>query len=148
SDRDAMVKSYGDFYFPLLRVGDEEARRYAGDGARFVNLPQPVRGRSAKGSGRQILDPFDSTVARTLYFYNRAAKSRVVNSLADMLDPARGGVEGMGGLLDRVDPKRKFHEGTVEEILGTLVKEGVVEADDARAMRLAQRIRDGEELPA
>lgn len=140
--RDRIVERYGDYYFPLLRVRDEFSGLPTG-GARFVNLPKSVLGRSSKGSGRSIMDPFDSLVALTIQRYSRAVKARIAQSLAETLDPALGGVEGMGGLMDRVEPRRVVHEGTVEEILKSLVEDGVVEPDDARAMKIARRLREG-----
>lgn len=143
-DADAMLEEYGDNYFPLHRAR-KDASEFGG-GQRYVNLPKAVKGRSTKGSDRPILDPFDATIARAIHFYGRAAKARVANSLADMLDPLRGGVEGMGGLLDRIDPDVKPEVGFVEEILSTLVEEGFVNEDDARAWKIAKKIIEGENV--
>lgn len=138
-----MINAYGGLnYFPLHRVQDTERGMFAGSGAGFVNLGRAVPGRSRKGSGRQIIDPLDATVARAIKFYGRAIQARQSHVLAETLDPKLGGVGGMGGLMDRVDPKKTVHRGTVKEILGTLVAEGVVQADDAKAMRIAARILD------
>lgn len=144
ADADSMLDEYGDNYFPLHRAHSDPMQ--TGGGQRYVNLPKAVKGRSSKGSDRPILDPFDATIARAIHFYGRAAKARVANSLADMLDPLRGGVEGMGGLMDRIDPDVKPEVGFVEEILSTLVKEGFVNEDDARAWRIAKKIIAGENV--
>jgi hypothetical protein len=140
--RNRMKQRYRDYYFPLLRMQENQLSLATG-GQRFVNLPPAVRGRSRKGSGRPIMDPFDALVSMTIQRYSRAAKARVAQTLAETLDPQRGGVEGMGGLMDRVEPKRIVHEGTIGEIMGTLVTQGVVEGEDARAMGIATRIREG-----
>lgn len=138
-----MIAQYGDNYMPLHRVMDEGGGFFAGSGAKFVNLPPAVKGRSRLGSGRKIIDPIDATIARATYFYGRAAQARVAHRLARTLDPEFGGVEGLGGLMDRVDPKKKVHQGTINEILDTLVDQGVVEADEAKSMRIAFEIRLG-----
>jgi hypothetical protein len=141
NDAKKMLDEYGENYFPLHRAKQEGMA--AGSGQRYVNLPKAVKGRSSKGSDRPILDPFDATIARAVHFYGRAAKARVAHSLAEMLDPQRGGVEGMGGLMDRIDPDVKPDVGTVEEILTTLVNEGFVNPDDAKAWRIAKKIMEG-----
>lgn len=141
-DRDGknrMVSTYGTYYMPLQRSMEGQGI-FASSGARFVNLPPAVRGRSRSGSGRKIIDPLDATIARATYFYGRAAQARVAHRLARTLDPQFGGVEGLGGLMDRIDPKKKVHEGVIEEILDTLVHEGILEADEAKSMRIAAQI--------
>jgi hypothetical protein len=141
----AMLQAYdGENYFPLHRVQDTERSMFAGAGVGFVNLGKAVPKRSRKGSGRQIVDPLDATVARAMRFYGRAIQARQQQVLAETLDPLMGGVGGMGGLMDRVDPKRKVTQGTIDEILKTLVDEGVVEAEDARAMRIASKVLNPE----
>lgn len=139
-----MLKEYGDYYMPLHRVKDGDRAKMAAGGTKFVNLPRPVQGRSTEGSARNIIDPFDATVSRAIYFYGRATKARVAQALADTIDPNRGGAPGLGSLLTRVDPKKMVHVGKIEEILDTLVEEGVVDPVLARAMKIATRIIKGE----
>lgn len=144
-DADKMLRSYdGQNYFPLHRVQDAERSMFAGSGVGFVNLGKAVPGRSRRGSGRQIVDPIDATVTRAIRFYGRAIQARQQQVLAETLDPLMGGVGGMGGLMDRVDPRRKVTQGTIDEILKTLTDEGVVEVDDAKAMRIAAKILNPE----
>ncbi len=144
-DADTMLRSYDNQnYFPLHRVQDTDRSMFAGSGAGFVNLGKAVPGRSRKGSGRQIVDPVDATVTRAIRFYGRAIQARQQQVLAEALDPLMGGVGGMGGLMDRVDPRRAVTQGTIEEILKTLTDEGVIEADDANAMRIAAKILNPE----
>lgn len=130
------------YYFPLHRISDLEDSEFSGTSAGFVNLGKPVKGRSRQGSGRQIIDPVDATITRAIKFYGRAIQARQAHTLAKTLDPKLGGVGGMGGLMDRVPAKRVVHQGTIEEILGTLVSSGTIEEDQARAMRIAARILD------
>lgn len=143
ADRDAMQRMYsGDNYFPLHRATDDGKGLFAGARG-MVNLPSPVKGRSRQGSDEKIIDPFDATIQRAIYFYGRAAKARVIESLVRAVDPQAGGVGGMGGLMTRVDPKRIVHQGNVLEILNSLVKEGFVPPDEAMAFSTAYEILNG-----
>jgi N12 class adenine-specific DNA methylase len=149
SDAKTILAYYGgDNYFPLHRIENGEMGMFSGTGAGFVNLGKAVRRRSRKGSNRQIVDPVDATVAQAIRFYGRAIQARQQHTLAETLDPLMGGVGGMGGLMDRVDPKRVVNRGTIEEILGTLVQEGVVDPDDAKAMRIAAAMQGGMAMPS
>lgn len=124
------------YYFPLHRVRETE-RGFGG--SKLANQGKPVFGRSRKGSARPIMDPFDATMARAMHFYQRAAHARVLRALVETMDPKEGGVEGLGFLMDRIAPGNKVTRGTVEQILGTLVEEGFVTEEDARAARIASR---------
>lgn len=141
-----MIDYYGGNYFPLNRVKDDGSVHKLFSGAGFFNLPPAVRRRTKEGSGRSIVDPFDAMLARSIHDYDRAAKARVAASIVESLDPLLGGVEGFGGILDRVEPGRKVTRGQVKEILSTLVAEGIVHPDLARGMRVALDIRMGEPL--
>lgn len=142
--KDKMIAFYGDNYFPLHRV--REGGQGLFSGAKMFNLPPAVRGRSRAGSGRPIVDPIDATISRAIHFYGRAGQAQVAHSLISALDPRMGGVEGAGGLLDRLPPGRKVHEGTIAEILDKLVEEDIVEEDDARAMKIAAKLREGQNI--
>ena len=133
-----LKEYYAGNYFPLHRVREGEAGIFAGSG--FMNLPAAVGRRSKEGSGRRIIDPFDAMVNRAMHDYSRAAKARVAATLVEALDPQLGGVQGFGGFLDRVPPKRKVNRGQIKEILATLVEQGVVHEDLARAMTIAADI--------
>ena len=143
-----MLNDYRDedgrnMYFPLHRVQDGDAGFWKGSGTRFVNLPKPVKGRSREGSGRQVLDPIDSTMTRTMHFYAQAAQQRVQVELAKNLDPRLGGVGAMGGLMDRVEaPMIPKVTASILETLNVLVDQDIIDADDARSMRIAARILD------
>ena len=142
-ERDRMQKYYGDYYMPLHRVGHKQT----GGGAGFVNLPHGFKARSKYGSDRPIVDPIEASLKKTIDAYKLAAGARVSIRLAEMLDPQLGGVKGAGGLMDRVDPKMVAHKGKIKEVLSTLVKEELIDADYARELRIAARILDGEAIP-
>lgn len=141
---DKMIQRYGDNYFPLHRVLEDGIGLFGSSGSKFVNLPAAIRGRSRAGSGRQIIDPLDATIRRAVAFYNRALQARVAHELIETLDPTMGGVGGGGFLLDRLDPGHRVTEGTISEILDTLVSQEIVDEDDAKAMKIAAKIRNGE----
>jgi hypothetical protein len=143
--RDKLKIIYGSNYFPLLRAQEggwgNGFNFFSGQG--FVNLPPAIFRRSQKGSGRKIIDPFDALLGLTLQRYNRGIKALSMDVVIQMLDPDRGGMENMGWALSKVDPKQKVTKGRIKEILSRLVEEGVVEPDDARAMRIAMNIKAG-----
>ena len=145
------IKSYyrDDNYFPLLRASDKQKANPMLSGSGYVNLPPTLRGRSAKGSGRKIIDPFDAAVYKTIHSYNRAIKAQVFSSLVNIVDPRAnpwGAIPNMGDYMVRVDPKRKKHEGIVQEILKSLVEEGMVSPEDAEAWRVAALLLKGKRV--
>lgn len=144
--RDKIVAMYGNQYFPLHRAAD--GGMYGGGNARFVNLDFGVKRRSNDGSGERIIDPIDATINMAVQYYGLAMRYQVGLEMARMSDPAVGGINsvaGMGGAMDRIDPKMVLTRGTVREILNKLVADGVVHPDDARAMMIARRIRLGKD---
>lgn len=143
-DRDRMIEAHGETYVPLHRVTDKRGGMFSG--TKLANLPKAIMRRSREGSGRQVVDPVEATIRRAMHFYGRAMKQQIMQQLVQEVDPQLGGSEGMGGWMDRVDPKRKVTSGTIHEILTTLVEQDVVDADDARAMRIAMRLREGENV--
>jgi DNA-directed RNA polymerase specialized sigma24 family protein/2'-5' RNA ligase len=151
-DRKAIVEYYSDgqsnFYFPLHRVQEEGDRVSTGEfaGAGYVNLSRGIVGRSEHGSNRQIIDPIDAMIAKTYSDYGHAAKTRVIMTLLEQCDPRFGGNGNLGGLLNRVTPKTVITSGSIGEILKQLVDNGVVSADNARAMKLAWKFKNGENV--
>lgn len=132
-------------YLPLHRVHDDDPKSF-GAGSRIVNLGPAVHRRTEKGSGRGIIDPVEATLRRTMRFYKRAWTQQVVLQMARDLDPRLGGAENFGRWMERVDPKKFPTMFPVEEILGGLVREGFVEADDARASILMTKIKNGDPI--
>lgn len=138
-EAEKLIKLYGNNYFPLLREqAKDKSPVFAGSG--FANLPAPLRRRSQKGSGARILDPFEAMMAKTQLAYSRAAKARVMNVLIQALDPSRGGAEGFGRFLMKVDPKLKPTFGIVKDVLSDLVHEGLIDPMDARAALVANKL--------
>ena len=148
-DRDRILKAYTEtevvdeetgeevtkhYYFPLIRVKEHGDGMFRG--SKFVNLGTGVRRRTKAGSGEAIIDPVDALMRLTMQRYARAGQARVLLKLIQTADPKEGGVGGMGGFLDRVDPKDVVTTGLVEEFLQTLVDGKIISADDARAMKL------------
>lgn len=139
-DRDRMVKPYGDYYFPLERVQDGDTVSRTINTSKFANLGAPARSRSMRGSDRPPMNPYDQLIKRTQEAYSRAANTRVMFSLLETLVPKYGGVAGMGGVLDVIDPKTIAQSGEVREILQSLVDAGFVDKEDANAAITANKI--------
>jgi len=140
---DGLKQKYGDNYFPLLRIPPAEQKRYEGMSPKFVNLLRGLKGRTEGGSGLPVMNPFDATMLKAQEAYSRATNYRKQVAMRATFDPAYGGAEGMGYVMDRVDPKKYLQKGFISDVLNDLVKEKILSADDAKAMRIAHRIQAG-----
>jgi len=90
-----IVASY-ETYIPLERA--REGSR-GGGGRRMLDLSSAIKGR--RGSGLQIVDPIESTLARATRLYERAAQQLVINKLVQVA----ADVKGLGGWVEEVPPK-------------------------------------------
>lgn len=101
-----MVKKW-QTYIPLFRAQDTPGLLRGGmpKANKLVDLPEAIRRRH--GSGRQILDPVNSTIQQAAYFFDRALKQQSLLQLLRETDPMMGGAEGMGGWVERIPPVTK-----------------------------------------
>jgi len=113
----AILDAYK-FYSPLERIADEKAfgrsLRVLGLGG-WLDVFKPVKGRSGTGSGLPIVHPILSTTLRAMRFYDAAIKQQVKEQMARQIDPAIGGVKGMGWLMERVPGDPKLTQVQTEE---------------------------------
>lgn len=147
-DYEREIKYYQDedgknYYMPLNRARDQNS---FGSSSKYIDLPKPVRGRSSAGSGKPIMDPFDSTIGRTQMFYARAAKERVLAAIKGLADPKFGGVGGLGKFLTRIDPRKEAIAFKLEEVIDELVKADLVDEDTARGAKIAARLLAGRSI--
>lgn len=141
ADYARMKNAYQDEnYFPLYRTsehnGDSASSGFF-SGGRLVNLSKPVKGRSTYGSDEGILHPVDSTLAKTIHLYGASAKARVGEQIRDVVDK----IPGMGFMMVKVAPGKVVHKGNVDEIVDGLVKDGFVDASDAKEWKIAHLLR-------
>lgn len=142
ADEAKAMKDAHETYLPLMRAKKSRGffGRRQGD---EPSLARGIKGRSKGGSGEQILDPIESTILRTIRFYELAMQHQVHLQIVREADPALGGAEGMGEIVEHVDPNQRSTSAEIDGILDSLVKEGVVEADFAKQMRAVNRLRGG-----
>lgn len=111
-------------YIPLERAKEGTTLR---GGRRMVDLSKAVKGRS--GSGLQILDPLESTLARAVRFYTRAAQQIVVNKLVQVSES----ISGLGEWMERVPEKvvaEQFSLGAIKRQLAAAIEDQLgVDAD-------------------
>jgi hypothetical protein len=103
---DAMKKQW-ETYIPLFRAVEKGGGRFGGS---LIDLPDPVRRRH--GSGRQILDPIESTMQQAIAFYNTALKKQVQLQIVDEASKSRG----LGAWVEKVAPNQKVTRVSMEDI--------------------------------
>jgi hypothetical protein len=97
-----LMKKQWETYIPLFRATEKGGGRFGGN---LIDLPDPIRRR--RGSGRQILDPIESTMQQAIAFYNVAIKKQVQLQMIKQADPSLGGARGMAGWVESVTPNMK-----------------------------------------
>lgn len=112
ADTAARVLSQYETYIPLERA--KEGSRAGGGSRRMVDLSAAIKGR--RGSGLQIIDPMEATLARAIRFYERAAKQVVINKLVETAKD----VKGLGSWVEEVPPKVLATTFRIEDIKGQL----------------------------
>jgi hypothetical protein len=121
ADAATKMKDAWETYIPLMRVKPGLMGRPGLGGKKLVNLPDPLRRRSATGSGLQIIDPIQATVERAIRFYERAAQQIVIDTIIDTAEKT----EGMGGWIERVPPEMQRVNLTVGEVAAQLQELGI-----------------------
>ncbi len=134
-----MLNYYGEYWFPLHHVDEDETGWFGGKGGKYMNRGPSIKGRSKEGSTRPIRDPIDVLQSKLIEAYRNAATARVSHLLIEKVST----VPGMGGIADKIDPKTKVSRGTLAEILDQLVKSGAVTANKAKSMRIAYGLLNG-----
>ncbi|KAF0156317.1 MAG: adenine-specific DNA methylase [Elusimicrobia bacterium] len=118
TDEAGAILSTYQTYVPLQRVMDKKTPAMFG-GRGFANLPQAIKRRI--GSGRAIISPLESTIARTYQFYDRAMKQDVISTLYHAVKQTGG----LGGWMEVVPPDMRRAIFSGEEIKAQLEKAGV-----------------------
>lgn len=100
-------------YLPFYRVLDEETARRVGSGSVFGRLFNPVK--RIKGSGRDIINPFESIIKNTYLYTRLAARQRVSVALSRLAER-----EGAGVWIERLSTPTattKFSFGEIQKQL-------------------------------
>ena len=124
------IKERNKAYVPFFRVMDERGGGGGASGA-FAHLFSPVK--RIKGSGRQIIDPFESIIRSTYQYTQLGAKQEVSQALARLADR-----QGAGAQLEAIEtPIRRiqFKLGEIEDQLAHVI--GQETLDEIREMAAA-----------
>ncbi len=121
-----MMEAY-ETYLPLHRVLPRDVKPGGSlKGARLVDLPSPIKAR--RGSGYQIIDPVQATVARAIQFYERAAAQVVMDRMIKA-----AWKHGANGWVEQLQPKLQQFQAHFGEvwpgIRETMIKSGMSEAE-------------------
>lgn len=102
---EAMKKTW-ETYIPLFRTTEKGGGKF---GNNLLDLPEPIRRRH--GSGRQILDPIESTMQQAIAFYNVALKKQVQLQLI-----RQAKVGGLGGWVEKVPANMKANRVELADV--------------------------------
>lgn len=123
------IQKAGEFYVPLQRVLEEVEEAGGGSAKRIADRVSPIK--SQKGSGRDIIDPFESIVKNTATIVDMVEKNRAMIALTSLADETTGSALW----LERVPPDQlpttfrldQLQEVVVDKLVaaGTDVPEGI-----------------------
>ena len=130
---------YGDDMFSFLRVQSTDQKIAGTSGARLVNMGPAIKGRTKGGSQGAILHPIDALIRKTQEAYEGAGRARVVSILAEMEQ-----LPGMGSVIYKPDQKMKANSEQAVAALDLLRKDGILENLQVKALKVGQRLLDGE----
>ena len=108
-------------YVPFLRAFAKGEKRFGGGGAGKGLITTKKGVFSIKGSGREIIDPFESMIIQTRRMLSIAHKSVIARALANLEAKHRG----LAGLIWRVPAPKKATTFRAEQAVKQLQKMGV-----------------------
>ena len=128
---EAKILEQNPIYIPLLRAFVKGEKRFGGSGAGRGLITTKKGIFSMKGSGREIIDPFESMITQTRRMLSIAHKSVIARSLADLEAKHRG----LADFIWRVPAPKKATTFRAEQAIRQLQKMGVdVTGADADAL--------------
>jgi diguanylate cyclase (GGDEF)-like protein len=134
------ITAQNEHYLPFYRVLDDEAARRASGGSVFGQVFSPVK--RIKGSGRDIINPFESIIKNTYLYTRLAARQRVSEALAKL--SLR---DGAGVWIERIPAPTKVTKlsfGEIENQVGKILGDRM----DLEGMTEPQRQQLAEEMLA
>lgn len=138
---DAILTKHGDDYYPMVHLPRNEGRSgFVKKG--FVNPINFLKRLSQKGSGEPLVNPYDYALERATQAYRAAADAQVNHALLNEYSPLYGKKQaGFGYLLEVVPPEKNFIKGNLLEVLPQAIQAGMISQTDARAARIAAKLR-------
>ena len=124
-----------DAYIPMMRVQLDTDNVRPIKGQRVLNTAELNR-RSKVGSDREVLSPIAASIAKAFNSYN------AVNRHMQMTELIRSNQAAglMGRDVVEVDPADKLNSVTIDEVMNSLVKEGLLTKGEAKAINIADRL--------
>jgi hypothetical protein len=116
----ARMRELNPIYIPFMRAFEKgEKRLHKGIGRGVITTAKGVHG--IKGSGREVIDPFESVISQTRRIIAIAHKTQIAKSLIALEED----FEGMAGLIWRVTPPQQAIEFDAEQVKKQLMQLGV-----------------------
>lgn len=117
---DKMVK-LNPIYVPFMRAFAKGEKRFGGGGAGRGLITTKKGVFSIKGSGREIIDPFESMITQTRRMISIAHKSVIARALAKLETKYRG----LAGFIWKVPAPKRATTFQAEQVKKQLMKMGV-----------------------
>ncbi|MHC4604707.1 MAG: LPD38 domain-containing protein, partial [Planctomycetota bacterium] len=108
-------------YVPFLRAFAKGEKEFGGGGAGRGLITTKKGVFSIEGSGREIIDPFESMITQTRRMISIAHKSAIARALANLEKHHRG----LAGFIWRVPPPKKATTFKAEQVKRELMRHGV-----------------------
>jgi hypothetical protein len=114
------MRDLNPIYLPFMRAfapGEKQVRKGTGQG--LITTAKAVH--AIKGSGREIIDPFESMIQQTRRMIAIAHKTMIARSLVEL----EAGTEGIAGLIWRVPPPLQAIKVDAAQVVRQLQKMGM-----------------------
>ena len=117
----AQIKALNQAYAPMQRVMDDVMTAFqAGVSKRLVNRASPIK--RIKGSGREVIDPLESTIGNTFAIVDMVEKNRAAVALVEQAETAAGSARW----IERIPTPQvatRFNLKTVTRAIGTALED-------------------------
>ncbi len=117
----ARMKELNPIYIPFMRAFAKGEKKFGGGGAGKGLITTQKGVFAIKGSGREIIDPFESMITQTRRLISIAHKHAVATALADIEEKHRG----LAGFIWRVPAPKRAMKFQAEQVKKQLMKMGV-----------------------
>lgn len=122
-----QIRALNQAYVPMQRVMEDTAARVAGVAQRIANRASPVK--RIHGSGRDIVDPFESMVQNTFVMVDMVEKNLAMQALVMQAEQAAGSARW----LERIPAPKvatRFHLSDLSREIGQALDQAGIELPD------------------
>lgn len=116
-----LIKAKNPVYIPMLRAfaPGELAGKQGGGGKNYVDTGKAIK--AMKGSGREIIDPFESMITQAHRIISISNKTMVAKAVADLAEHH----QGLAGVIWKVPPPIKTTKVDTQDTIQKLMDLGV-----------------------